>query len=202
MKNIDGRILGNGKGMDGKQRVNSLYEELWYLVEEDEEEESYVFDINEFLAIQVHNSLSSNSAKTDESLYSTLDERYDAIFVDDEVFNLLRIDDDLFNCDTPLGEIFDEFRRLTRVCYDENEQIYAEAVIIINKRLVRLIGVTVEHWLNLKFRDHKKIDKEVMEEVVNTWLIRNYKKQFDEYMEIKKQLEVRGDDEEVLTDDE
>ncbi|GJV07527.1 hypothetical protein Tco_1345183 [Tanacetum coccineum] len=41
-----------------------------------------------------------------------------------------------------------------------------------------------------------------MEEVVSTWLIRSYKKQFEEYMEIKKQLETRGDDEEVLTDEE
>ncbi|GJU68032.1 hypothetical protein Tco_1254291 [Tanacetum coccineum] len=31
-----------------------------------------------------------------------------------------------------------------------------------------------------------------MEEVVSTWLIRSYKKQFEEYMEIKKQLEVYG----------
>ncbi|GKD72113.1 hypothetical protein Tco_1330395, partial [Tanacetum coccineum] len=41
-----------------KQRVNSFSEKLWYLAEEDEEEESYVFDMNEFPAIQVHNSLS------------------------------------------------------------------------------------------------------------------------------------------------
>ncbi|GJV43987.1 hypothetical protein Tco_1428523 [Tanacetum coccineum] len=65
-----------------------------------------------------------------------------------------------------------------RVCYDENEQIYAEAVILINKRLVRLIDITVEQWLDLKFGDHKKVDREIMEEGT------------------------RGDDEEVLTDEE
>nr|GEV19986.1 hypothetical protein [Tanacetum cinerariifolium] len=52
-----------------------------------------------------------------------------------------------------------------RVCYDENEQIYAEAVVIINKRLVRLVDITVEQWLDLKFIDHKKVDKEIMEEM-------------------------------------
>ncbi|GJW65163.1 hypothetical protein Tco_0117047 [Tanacetum coccineum] len=55
-----------------------------------------------------------------------------------------------------------------------------------------------------------------MEGVVATWLIRNYRKQLEEYMEIKRRLEVngintnvecdptnkRGDDEEVLTYDE
>nr|GEV41903.1 RNA-directed DNA polymerase [Tanacetum cinerariifolium] len=79
-----------------------------------------------------------------------------------------------------------------QVCYDENEQIYAEVVILINKRLVRLIDVTVKWWLDLKFGDHGKVGKEIMKEVVSTWLIRIYKKKFDEYMEIKKRLEVYG----------
>ncbi|GJY24326.1 hypothetical protein Tco_0397984 [Tanacetum coccineum] len=33
-----------------------------------------------------------------------------------------------------------------RVCYDENERIYVEAVIFVNKRLVRLMDVTIEQW--------------------------------------------------------
>ncbi|GKC16034.1 hypothetical protein Tco_1012816 [Tanacetum coccineum] len=78
------------------------------------------------------------------------------------------------------------------VCYHENEQIYAEAVILINKILVRRIDITMEPWLDLKFRDHNKVDKEVMEEVVSTWLVRIYRKQFEEYMEIKRRLEVYG----------
>ncbi|GJX82493.1 hypothetical protein Tco_0331974 [Tanacetum coccineum] len=65
-----------------------------------------------------------------------------------------------------------------RVCYDENEQIYAKAVILVNKKLVRLIDVTVEQWIDLKVSDHRKVGKEIMEEVI------------------------RGDDEEVLTDEE
>nr|GEV63454.1 C2 calcium/lipid-binding domain, CaLB [Tanacetum cinerariifolium] len=45
-----------------------------------------------------------------------------------------------------------------RVCYDENDRIYAEALIFVNKRLVRLMDVTVEQWLDLIYDDHKKVD--------------------------------------------
>ncbi|GJS94434.1 hypothetical protein Tco_0801402 [Tanacetum coccineum] len=73
-------------------------------------------------------------------------------------------------------------------------------------------------WLHLKFDDHRKVGKEIMEEVVSTWLIRSYKKQLNEYMEIKNDWSnhntvtwytknalwlywIRGDDEEVLTNE-
>ncbi|GJT79077.1 hypothetical protein Tco_1045802 [Tanacetum coccineum] len=59
-----------------------------------------------------------------------------------------------------------------KVCYDECEKIYVEALIFINKRLVRLIDVTVEQWLDLIYDDHTMI----------YW--------------------TRGDDEEVITDNE
>nr|GEV96383.1 hypothetical protein [Tanacetum cinerariifolium] len=52
-----------------------------------------------------------------------------------------------------------------RVCYDENDRIYAEAVIFVNKRFVRLIDVTVEQWLDLTYGNHKKVDVKVKEEV-------------------------------------
>ncbi|GJZ01516.1 hypothetical protein Tco_0519477 [Tanacetum coccineum] len=65
-----------------KQSMDSSLEKLWYLADKDDEEENYVFDMNEFLAIQIHNNLSSKSAGTPESLYSTLDEKYDAIACD------------------------------------------------------------------------------------------------------------------------
>ncbi|GJZ54120.1 zinc knuckle CX2CX4HX4C containing protein [Tanacetum coccineum] len=79
-----------------------------------------------------------------------------------------------------------------KLCYDECENMYAEAVIFINTRLVRLIDVTVEQWLDLKYGDHTMVSNEVEESVIVTWLIQSYKKQFDEYMEIKKQKEVYG----------
>ncbi|GKB80203.1 hypothetical protein Tco_0947098 [Tanacetum coccineum] len=161
--------------------------------------------------------------------------------IESEVFNLLKISDDFFTYDSPLGMVFDEFKRLSsmeddlftyeigvvkdfyfpciehphdnltnddldvyepRVCYDENEQIYAGATILINKRLVRLIDITVEQWLDLKFGDHKKVDKEIMEEVVSSWLIRSYRKQFEEYTNVECDQSNVGDDEEVLTEEE
>nr|GEY06328.1 hypothetical protein [Tanacetum cinerariifolium] len=73
-----------------------------------------------------------------------------------------------------------------RVCFDENGGIYTEGVIFVNKRLVRLMDVTIEQWLDLIYGDHTKVDKEINEEVISKWLIRSYKKQFNEYVEIKK----------------
>ncbi|GJW06767.1 hypothetical protein Tco_1569190 [Tanacetum coccineum] len=125
-----------------------------------------------------------------------------------EKLRLLEINDDLFACNTPLGTIFNEFNRLSRmdddlftyeveiprlssiscykkegddlddgdlgvyeprVCYDENDGIYIKAVIFVTKRLVK-------------------------EGIISKWLVRSYKKQFDEYMEIKKQWMTRGID--------
>nr|GEV49305.1 hypothetical protein [Tanacetum cinerariifolium] len=108
-----------------------------------------------------------------------------------EAFELLKISDDLFTYDTPFGMPHDSLTNddldvyEPRVCYDENEQIYVEAVILINKILVRLIDITVDQWLDLKFGDHKKVDREIMEEVYALWL-----------------YWTRGDDEVVLTDEE
>ncbi|GJS68380.1 hypothetical protein Tco_0682945 [Tanacetum coccineum] len=48
-----------------------------------------------------------------------------------------------------------------KINYEECEKIFAKAVILIKKRLVRLIDVTVEQW--------------------------SYKQQFEDYLEIKKQ---------------
>ncbi|GJY68939.1 hypothetical protein Tco_0471921 [Tanacetum coccineum] len=79
-----------------------------------------------------------------------------------------------------------------RVSYDEYEKIYAEAVTFINKGLVRLIDVTVEQWLDLKYEDHKTMDKKIKDGVIGTWLIRSYKRKFKDYMEIKKKKEVHG----------
>ncbi|GJT76429.1 hypothetical protein Tco_1043154 [Tanacetum coccineum] len=109
-----------------------------------------------------------------------------------EKLGLLEIDDDLFTYDTQLGMIFNEFNILSEINDDlftykievpkptqcveqtinpthndleEHEWRYAEAVILINKILVRLIDVTVEQWLNLK-------------------------RKFKEYLDIKRQREI------------
>ncbi|GKF35271.1 hypothetical protein Tco_0108471 [Tanacetum coccineum] len=199
-----------------KQSMDLSLEKLWYLADEDEEEETYVFDINEFSAIQIHNNFSSKSAGTHESLYSTLYEKYDAITcdfspalefllasesntvvpvyyldtfeeeykVESKVFDLLKIDVDLFTYDTHLGMIFDEFSQLSimkddlfaykfrvledsyspcveqpyddldngyldiyelRQRYDEYERMFAQVVILIDNRLVKLIDIDRSH---------------------------------------------------------
>ncbi|GKC77922.1 hypothetical protein Tco_1128696 [Tanacetum coccineum] len=202
-----------------KRIMDSSLEKLWYLADEDDEEETY---------------------GTHESLYSTLDEKYNAIAydfspelnfllaskshtvvpvyslntfeeeykVESKVFDLLKIDVDLFTYDTHLGMIFDEFSQLSimeddlfayklgvledsyfpcveqpyddldngyldiyepRQRCDEYERMFAQVVILIDNRLVKLIDITLEQWLELKFGNHKKVDKEIMEGVVAMW---------------------------------
>nr|GEY74704.1 putative reverse transcriptase domain-containing protein [Tanacetum cinerariifolium] len=123
-------------------------------------------------------------------------------------FNRLSImDDDLFTYDVKIPKLsyspsveqkMDDFdiRNLDvyewKLCYDECEKMYVKLAIFINKRLVRLIDVTMEQWLDLKYDDYIMVSNKVKESVIAMWLIRSYKKQFDEYMEIKKQKEVYG----------
>ncbi|GJU77981.1 hypothetical protein Tco_1275051 [Tanacetum coccineum] len=76
-----------------------------------------------------------------------------------------------------------------KMSYEECEKIYDEAVILIDKRLARLIDVTVEQWLDLKYGNHKTMDKNIKKGVIGTWLIRSYKRKFEEYLEIKRQRE-------------
>ncbi|GKA27982.1 hypothetical protein Tco_0714150, partial [Tanacetum coccineum] len=74
-----------------------------------------------------------------------------------------------------------------KMSYEECEKIYAEAVIFINKRLVRLIDVIMEQWPDLKYGNHETMNKDVKKGVIDTWLIRSYKLQLEKYLEIKKQ---------------
>nr|GEV34673.1 reverse transcriptase domain-containing protein [Tanacetum cinerariifolium] len=76
--------------------------------------------------------------------------------------------------------------------------MFAEAVILIDDRLVKLNDITLEEWLDLKFGYHKKVDKEIMERVLAS--------KFNNHMPMdwytKNALWLywkRGDDEEVLT---
>nr|GEV85173.1 zf-BED domain-containing protein [Tanacetum cinerariifolium] len=71
--------------------------------------------------------------------------------------------------------------------YEECEKIYVEAVIFINQSLARLVDVTVKQWLDLKYGNHMTMDENVKKGLISTWLIRSYKLQFKEYLEIKKQ---------------
>ncbi|GJW23327.1 hypothetical protein Tco_0033949 [Tanacetum coccineum] len=109
-----------------------------------------------------------------------------------KALGLLMIDDDLFICEVKISKLYyspsvkqqmddldngnlDVYER--KLCYDDNEGIYAEAVIFVNKRLVRLMDVTIEQLLDLIYGDHRIVDRNIKQEI-------------------------RGDDEEVRTDKE
>ncbi|GJY68702.1 hypothetical protein Tco_0471684 [Tanacetum coccineum] len=81
----------------------------------------------------------------------------------------------------------------SRICYDKNEKIYVEAVIFVNK-------MTIEQWLDLMYGDHKIVDRTIKEKVISKWLIQSYKKQSNEYIEIKKQWMTHGIDTDMKYD--
>nr|GEW27298.1 hypothetical protein [Tanacetum cinerariifolium] len=132
-------------------------------------------------------------------LFSSLDEGRFC----NEFNRLNEMDDDLFTYDVKIPKLsyssnveqqidnldngrFDVYKR--KLCYDECEKMYAKPMIFVNERLVRLIDVTMEHWLDLKYRDHTMKQNEVygLDAAKNALLI----------------YQTRGDDEEVVTDDE
>ncbi|GJW20851.1 hypothetical protein Tco_0031473 [Tanacetum coccineum] len=103
----------------------------------------------------------------------------------DEFGRLSEMDDDLFTYEVEIPELptipcdkkegddsndgdLDIYE--PRICYDENEGIYAEA------------------------GGHTKVDGKIKEGVVSKWLVQSYKKQFEDYMEINKQWVTRGID--------
>nr|GEX51888.1 hypothetical protein [Tanacetum cinerariifolium] len=118
-----------------------------------------------------------------------------------EFNRLSKINDDLFTyeieipkpttCDEQTNNPtnYDLGEHKWKMSYEECETIYTEIVILINKRLVRLIDVTVEQWLDLKYGYHKTMDKHIKKGVIGIWLIKGYKQQFEEYSKIKRQRE-------------
>nr|GEX43742.1 C2 calcium/lipid-binding domain, CaLB [Tanacetum cinerariifolium] len=91
-----------------------------------------------------------------------------------EKLGFLKINDDLFAYNTPLGTFFEEFNRSSGI----DDDLFTYEVVI--------------HEL--------AIDVKVKNEVVSNWLVRSYKKQFDEYMEIKKQWMKHGSDADIEYD--
>ncbi|GJV18147.1 hypothetical protein Tco_1363470 [Tanacetum coccineum] len=124
----------------------------------------------------------------------------------DEFNRLSRIDNDLFTyeievpkpclCDKQTSNLtHNDLKEYEwKMSYEECEKIYAKDVIFINKRLVRLVDVTEEQWLDLKYGNHITMDENVKKWVISTWLIRSYKLQFEEYLEIKKQRDTYARD--------
>ncbi|GJU96089.1 hypothetical protein Tco_1320845 [Tanacetum coccineum] len=107
---------------------------------------------------------------------------------------LLKINDDSFACNIPLGTIFDEFNRLSGIdddLFTYEVEIPRLSSVPSNKKEGDdsndgdLDVYEPRQWLNLMYGDHKKVDIKVKEGVISKWLVRSYKKQFDEYIEIK-----------------
>ncbi|GJW12964.1 hypothetical protein Tco_1578791 [Tanacetum coccineum] len=94
----------------------------------------------------------------------------------DEFNRLSSIDNDLFTYEIEVPKSFGSNKQagsLThndlgdyedKISYEECEKIYVEAVIFNNNRLVRLIDVTVEQWLDLKYGNHMTMDVNVKKE--------------------------------------
>ncbi|GJX28390.1 hypothetical protein Tco_0236469 [Tanacetum coccineum] len=118
-------------------------------------------------------------SRMDDDLF-TCDTPLRMIF--NEINRLSRMDDDLFTYEGKIHELscspsveqqvndlyngnLDVYER--KACYDECEKLYAEAVIFINKRLVRLINVTVEQWLDLKYSDHTMVHEECIMDLLD-----------------------------------
>ncbi|GKB38953.1 hypothetical protein Tco_0883895 [Tanacetum coccineum] len=94
----------------------------------------------------------------------------------DEFNRLSSIDNDLFTYEievpiysgsdkqasSPTHNDLEDYEE--KISYEECEKIYAEAVIFINNILVRLIDVTVEQWLDLKYGNHMTMDVNVKKE--------------------------------------
>ncbi|GJZ19137.1 hypothetical protein Tco_0555727 [Tanacetum coccineum] len=137
---------------------------------------------------------------------------------------LLIIDDDLFTCDTPLGMIFNEFNRLIRM----DDDLFTYEVKILELSYFPSIEQQTDDFDNGNLDVYeRKLCYDLYEKIYAETVIfinKSYKKQFDEYIEIKKQIEVygldagmeydpsnvdfvewlalKGDDEEVIRDDE
>ena len=52
----------------------------------------------------------------------------------------------------------------------EDERIYAEAEILFHKRRVRLIDISLEEWLELKYGDPKFAPMDEVKRIVTSWL--------------------------------
>ncbi|GJR88301.1 hypothetical protein Tco_0212312 [Tanacetum coccineum] len=133
-------------------------------------------------------------------------------------FNRLsRINDDLFTCEIevpkptpcvkqrtgdPTHNDPEEFK--WKINYDEYEKIYAEEVIFINKRLIRLVDVTIKRKRETYAREFD-MEYNPCNLVFDEWLASKFYNHLEMDWYIKNALWVywmRGEDEVILSDDE
>ncbi|PWA76661.1 zf-BED domain-containing protein [Artemisia annua] len=70
----------------------------------------------------------------------------------------------------------------------EDERMNAEAEILFHKRLVRLMDISLEEWLELKYGDPEFDPMNEEKRIITSWLTRSFKEQFNEFMELKKKM--------------
>ncbi|GKB23506.1 hypothetical protein Tco_0862907 [Tanacetum coccineum] len=184
---IDEYLAMEDKKM-AKQSMNSSFKKLWYLADEDDEEETYVFVMNEFSTIQIHNNLSSKSTGTHESLYSTLDERYDAIACDfsPELKFLLAYESHTVVPVCSLDTFEKEFKVEFEVMEDD---LFTYEVGVLEASYFPCLEQPYDDLQNGNLDIYEP--RQCYDENERI-LLKLYRKQFEEYMEIKRRLEVDG----------
>ncbi|PWA54052.1 hypothetical protein CTI12_AA440770 [Artemisia annua] len=70
----------------------------------------------------------------------------------------------------------------------DDERIYAESEILFHKKLIRLMDISSEEWLELKYGDPEFAPMDEVKRIVTSWLTRSFKEQFNEFMEIKRKM--------------
>ncbi|PWA81897.1 hypothetical protein CTI12_AA184020 [Artemisia annua] len=70
----------------------------------------------------------------------------------------------------------------------DDERIYAESEILFQKKLIRLMDISLEEWLELKYGDPKFAPMDEVKRIVTSWLTRSFKEQFNEFMEIRRKM--------------
>ncbi|PWA95090.1 hypothetical protein CTI12_AA052620 [Artemisia annua] len=70
----------------------------------------------------------------------------------------------------------------------DDERIYAESEILFHKKLIRLMDISLEEWLELKYGDPKFAPIDEVKCIVTSWLTRSFKEQFNEFMEIRRKI--------------
>ncbi|GJU67327.1 hypothetical protein Tco_1253586 [Tanacetum coccineum] len=108
-----------------------------------------------------------------------------------ENLRFLEINDHSFACNTQLGTLCDEFNRLSRIDNDLfTYEIKVPKPSLCDKQSSNLTHNDLGEYewkMNLKYGNHTIMDENVKKGVISTWLIRSYKLQFKEYLEIKRQ---------------
>ncbi|PWA77905.1 hypothetical protein CTI12_AA158160 [Artemisia annua] len=70
----------------------------------------------------------------------------------------------------------------------DDERIYAESEILFHKKFVRLMDISLEEWLELKYGDPEFAPMDEVKCIVTSWLTRSIKEQFNEFMEIRRKM--------------